>query len=150
MSKAQYPAPLFPPYRFGTVEENLFRGSYPRQRNHRFLRRLRLRTILSLTPEPASPDLHAFADRHGVTLIHVRVDRPREDVIPLSFARCAAALRVMVDAARLPLAVAEYGRFLGDEDDLIDRKDVVDFVERFAGEVELPAAATAPVVATVD
>ncbi|KAI9358294.1 protein-tyrosine phosphatase, partial [Zopfochytrium polystomum] len=156
--------PLFPPFRFSAVQEDLFRGSYPKPRNHRFLRRLRLRTILSLTPDPATPELRSLAEASGITLVHIRVDKPKEDSIPLSFSRCSAILQVLTDASRLPLyvhcldgclvtglvilalrklqlwtissAITEYTRFLGGEE-LVAGKEVWEFIERFSGEVEL-------------
>lgn len=32
--------PLIPPFRFAAVEDNVFRGAYPKQRNLRFIKRL--------------------------------------------------------------------------------------------------------------
>lgn len=54
MSASWLPAPLIPPFRFGTVEPEVYRGAYPKQRNLRYLKRyiapplctfLRLRTM---------------------------------------------------------------------------------------------------------
>ncbi|KAI8925122.1 protein-tyrosine phosphatase, partial [Entophlyctis helioformis] len=96
---AQLP-PLYPPYRFAAVEDDLYRGGFPKDRNLRFLARLRLRTILSLTPDPPSdPALLAFAAAHAITLIHIRVDKPKEAVIPLSFPRVVQILQVLLDVA---------------------------------------------------
>ncbi|KAI8892196.1 tyrosine phosphatase family-domain-containing protein [Globomyces pollinis-pini] len=43
---------VYPTYRFGMVQEEIYRGGYPKQRNIPFLKRLDLKTIISLTPNP--------------------------------------------------------------------------------------------------
>ncbi|KAI8593109.1 tyrosine phosphatase family-domain-containing protein [Geranomyces variabilis] len=97
-------APLYPPFRYGMVEEDLYRGAYPKPRNHAFLARLGLRTILSLTPDPANPSLAVFCAANRVTPLHVRVDKPK-DHIPLSFAKTAQILSILVDPRHHPLFV---------------------------------------------
>ena len=52
---------LVPPLRYELIEERLHRGSYPTLRNLPFLSRLHLKTLLSLTSEPPTPDLTSFA-----------------------------------------------------------------------------------------
>ncbi|KND01707.1 uncharacterized protein SPPG_03501 [Spizellomyces punctatus DAOM BR117] len=96
--------PLYPPIRYGIVEEDLFRGAYPKERNFRFLRRLRLTAILSLTPEPPNADLSAFCVANNITSIHVRVDKPKEHV-PLSFQKTSQILAILADPSNHPLFV---------------------------------------------
>jgi len=64
-----------PPLRFGNVNQNLHRGSYPNLRNFRFLLRLKLKCILSLIPEPPSADLMMFASIFNVKLVHIPITR---------------------------------------------------------------------------
>ncbi|KAJ3150998.1 hypothetical protein HDU86_006254 [Geranomyces michiganensis] len=97
-------APLYPPFRYGMVEEDLYRGAYPKPRNHAFLARLGLRTILSLTPEPANTSLATFCAANRVTPLHIRVDKPK-DHIPLSFAKTAQILSILTDPQHHPLFV---------------------------------------------
>jgi hypothetical protein len=66
---------LTPPIRFGYVNPNLIRGAYPTLRNFRFLSRLELKTIISLTPEPPTADLLMFADMAGIKVVHFPVGR---------------------------------------------------------------------------
>jgi tyrosine-protein phosphatase OCA6 len=84
---AQPAGTLYPPYRYATVAAGLHRGAYPRARNLPFLRTLRLATLLSLTPEPLAPEAAAWCAAAGVACVHVRVEKPKEDAITLSFAR---------------------------------------------------------------
>lgn len=66
---------LVPPIRFAYVNPGLSRGAYPTLRNFRFLSRLQLKTIISLTPEPPIPDLVLFAEMAGIKLLHVPISR---------------------------------------------------------------------------
>jgi tyrosine-protein phosphatase OCA6 len=51
---------IVPPLRFGFVEVGVCRGAYPTMRNFPFLKTLSLRTIISMIPEPPTPDLEDF------------------------------------------------------------------------------------------
>lgn len=66
---------LVPPIRFCYVNPGLSRGAYPTLRNFRFLSRLQLKTIISITPEPPIPDLVLFAEMAGIKLLHVPISR---------------------------------------------------------------------------
>ncbi|KAJ3008646.1 hypothetical protein HKX48_008421 [Thoreauomyces humboldtii] len=93
---------LYPPFRYGMIEDDLYRGAYPKDRNFAFLSRLGLRTILSLTPDPANPALAAFCSANKINPVHVRVDKPKEH-IPLSFNKTAQILGILIDPANHPL-----------------------------------------------
>lgn len=67
--------PYTPPLRFGIVNMDIYRGAYPTLRNFRFLRKLRLRTIISLTPEPPNADLLAFASLENIDVQHFQILR---------------------------------------------------------------------------
>ena len=62
------PPPLVPPLRFAMVEEGIYRGAYPSLINLRFLARLRLKTVISLLPEPPSADLVRWCEEEGIAL----------------------------------------------------------------------------------
>ncbi len=66
---------LTPPLRFSMMQPDLYRGSYPRPINHKFLKRLKLKTIVSLIPKPiteeSDPILWKFCHDEGIMLIHI-------------------------------------------------------------------------------
>ncbi|KAJ3339579.1 hypothetical protein HDU93_007996 [Gonapodya sp. JEL0774] len=154
--------PLIAPYRFGHIEEDLFRGGYPKPRNHRFLRRLRLRTIVSLTPDPPAPDLLEFCGAENIKSLHIPVAKSKGS-IPLGYARVSAILQILVNAQRHPMyvhcldgalvtgsvimclrklqlwtgaaAIAEFARYSGDTVET----EQTEFLESFGGEIELPS-----------
>ena len=55
------------------VEIGISRGAYPLLRNFRHLSRMRLKTIVSLIPEPPSADLVEFAKMANIELVYIQV-----------------------------------------------------------------------------
>jgi hypothetical protein len=114
-------ATLALPFRFGAVEENVFRGAYPKARNKRFLKRfiilsyichhllpcdnrLHLKTILSLIPEPPKPELHDFCAQEKVNNIWICVKKPKDN-LPLTYTKVVQALEVNLGAVYTNLGV---------------------------------------------
>jgi len=95
---------LLPPLRFATVADDIYRGAYPTLGNYRFLRRLQLKTIISLTPEPPVLDLTNYCAVHDITNHHVAVDKYKESV-ELPAAEVARLLEIMIDPSSLPLYI---------------------------------------------
>jgi len=93
---------LTPPFRFGVVNENVYRGAYPTLQNFRFLNRLGLKMVLSVTPEPPTVDLVDFCALMDIQLVHVPVMR----LAPLNaalMANIAKALAPLVNADKHPV-----------------------------------------------
>ncbi|KAF9333041.1 hypothetical protein BG006_004070 [Podila minutissima] len=161
MTASWSPSPLIPPFRFGTVENEVYRGAYPKQRNLRYLKRLRLKTILSLIPDAPDPVFQQFCKEHGIQAIHLPVDKVKDNV-PLTYNRAVEAVQVMIDPENLPIyvhcldgasvtglvvcclrklqtwnissAMGEFLRFL--RGGVISSEESV-FVEKFASEIEI-------------
>lgn len=96
--------PLVPPFRFGIIEHDIYRGAYPTLKNVRFLHRLHLRTILTLSSEPITTDLKAFCEAENIQSIHYHAEK-FEDTPTLSSAKVAKILRMLVNPAHHPLFV---------------------------------------------
>lgn len=89
-----------PPLRFATVEEGVHRGAYPTLVNFRFLRRLRLRTIVSLLPEQPSTDLRDFCEHEEIR--HHYVPTERSQPVGLSAEAVYDVLRIVMLEESLP------------------------------------------------
>jgi tyrosine-protein phosphatase OCA6 len=61
---------VVPPFRFAIVEDGVYRGAYPTLKNCPHLKSLKLKTIISLIPEPPTLDLDDFCAINGIDLIH--------------------------------------------------------------------------------
>lgn len=86
-----------PPLRYGIVEDHppLYRGSYPHSKNLNFLQRLRLKTILSLTPEPLGEEIATWCSAQGVRMMHLKISKEKKKKKhPIGFWEAKQALQV--------------------------------------------------------
>lgn len=93
-----------PPLRFSIVNTDVYRGAYPILRNFRFLRKLRIRTIISIIPELPNADLVAFAGLENIDIQHVQALR----LAPLNTqlqTKLAKILSVLVDSMNHPVYI---------------------------------------------
>lgn len=145
--------PLIPPFRFAAVEDNVFRGGFPKLRNVRFIKRLvglpididrrhacpqcwhseshhvsdqtysylftssypvfvflsrcslHLKTLLSLSPDPLPEEIQQFCNEQDINMIHLKVDKMKEDNIPLTYSRTIAAIQTIIDPTNLPIYI---------------------------------------------
>ncbi|CAN6649241.1 putative tyrosine-protein phosphatase Oca6p [Trichomonascus vanleenenianus] len=111
MSKSS-PKDLIAPLRFGVVQPNLYRGSYPRDHNVRFLERLNLKTIVSVTPEPLKEQdaIVQFARDHGIKLVHVECaaaesKSKKKRGVPVPYRVAQKTVEYMIDADMAPMYI---------------------------------------------
>ncbi|KAG5487518.1 hypothetical protein LSCM1_07475 [Leishmania martiniquensis] len=103
-SGAVLPFTLVPPLRFARVESGVYRGAYPVLRNFPHIRRLRLRTIVSLIPEPPTFDLQCFAEAEHIQLHHIHAERAKGEVQLLP-SELSEALQLILNKDMHPLYV---------------------------------------------
>lgn len=93
---------LILPFRYGLVEEDVSRGAYPKEKNYTFLKRyyynytffrLKLKTILSLIPEPPNNYIVKFCQKYEISNYWIRVNKPKEN-IPLTYSKIIQCLQV--------------------------------------------------------
>ena len=106
------PAPLTPPLRFSVVQPNLYRGSYPREVNFLFLKSLHLKTIISLTPNPITPEydenLSEFARENAIDIIHLEcalLGKGKKRGVPLGYKTVLEALDKIVHRKFAPVYI---------------------------------------------
>ncbi|KAJ9073972.1 protein-tyrosine-phosphatase, variant 2 [Entomophthora muscae] len=154
--------PLHPPFRFGVVEEDVYRGAYPRDRNFQFLKRLKPKTVLSLIPEQPNDSLVKFCFENSINNLWICVSKPKENV-PLSYSKIIRCLQVLMHSENLPVyihcldgtvvtgmvvaclrklqlwsvstAMTEYLRFISEEE---IRSEEREFVGKFNSPIEIP------------
>lgn len=99
------PPDLLPPLRFACVEGHIYRGGYPTELNKRFLERLRLRSILSLTPEPIS--LSGLGDVHFEHIISASEETKskKKKSVNLSHETVYKAMKFILNAENQPVFV---------------------------------------------
>lgn len=85
---------VIPPLRFSVVENKLYRGSYPRHLNFRFLESLNLKTILSVTPEPLVGEAADWCKANGVVMLHIKPEVDGKKGAPLRHTEACQILSV--------------------------------------------------------
>jgi len=95
---------LIPPFRFAIVEEGVFRGAYPTERNCRFLRRLKLKTIVSLTPKKSNKVISGFCEQEGIINRHFPVPKFKDDVT-ITSTQVVHILQMVIDPDNLPIYI---------------------------------------------
>lgn len=88
-------ATLNPPFRFSMVEADLYRGGWPKPRNIPFLQRIKIKTVISLTPEPP-----IFPPE--VQVIHFKIDKK---ALPLTSQKVTQILGLLGDSTLAPVYV---------------------------------------------
>jgi hypothetical protein len=107
-SVRQAPARLtshIPPSNFGAVMPgSVYRSQFPLPENFSFMKTLKLKTILTLVPEPYPMPYLQFMDDSGIRQIRVHVPANKE-IIKIEPATMVQALGVVLDRANYPLLV---------------------------------------------
>ncbi|OLY84732.1 putative tyrosine-protein phosphatase [Smittium mucronatum] len=93
---------LVPPFRFGQVENGVYRGGYPKTRNFPFLKRLKLKVIISLIPNEPNEDLKEFCSAENISHIFIPVDLP-DDNVTLTSQVVSKSLQIITDPANNPV-----------------------------------------------
>lgn len=106
------PDPLVPPLRFNTVQKNLYRGAYPREINFMFLKTLKLKTIISLTPHPINsendPKLYHFAIKNNINLIHIdcaQSGKGKKRGVPLGYTTIVEVMKYVIHNEYTPVYI---------------------------------------------
>jgi tyrosine-protein phosphatase SIW14 len=96
---------LVPPFNFGSVLHGaIYRSSYPKEENYDFLKDLGLKTILTLVPEPLSPEYEGFMKDAGIQHFHVHI-RANKGEIRVESCQMSRALRLIMDPSNHPMLV---------------------------------------------
>lgn len=106
---------LVTPLQFSFVQPNLYRGSYPREINLSFLKRLNLKYILSLTPKPLEEDpiIAKFCHENNIKMIHVECSTEKKDktkpkvkrkkkAVPIEYEVVVQCVKFLIDGRHYP------------------------------------------------
>ncbi|PRP77163.1 hypothetical protein PROFUN_15044 [Planoprotostelium fungivorum] len=98
---------IITPLRFSIVEDQLYRGSYPNPKNFKFLKRLKLKTIVSLVPTSPTAELAQFCREQQINNIHFSCPKFKEEdgKVTASPTVMSQILTLMIDTDNLPLFI---------------------------------------------
>ncbi|CAG8483404.1 35099_t:CDS:2 [Racocetra persica] len=112
---------LTPPEQFGNVEKGLYRSDMLSPPHLPFIKNLKLKTILLLSPEVPTRSVSNFLEENNIKLVHlgIKVWKPTPGWQPVSEELIKDGLEMVLDAENYPILVMctsgihETGTFIG-------------------------------------
>ena len=97
---------LMPPLNFSMVAPGVYRSGYPIRKNHSFLKKLRLKSILNLCPDIQITKDHAeFARANNIQTLNCEVSSNQEPFLAASEEAIVEALQWILDTSNHPMLV---------------------------------------------
>ncbi|KAJ1659168.1 tyrosine-protein phosphatase siw14 [Dispira simplex] len=96
---------LVPPLNFALVVPGIYRSGHPNPRNHAFLLKLGIRTIVYMNEDDPQPSHIDFVKTHRIAFHHYRVGANKEPSIETDAQAVAAILGILTDTRRYPILV---------------------------------------------
>ncbi|KAL1304700.1 hypothetical protein AAFC00_003650 [Neodothiora populina] len=95
-----------PPLNFGAVDDaSIYRSGYPKPENFSFLQGLKLKTILTLVPEPLSAEYLSFVHENGIRHVQIHIPANKDGIINITQKRMCMALSVVLERKNHPLLI---------------------------------------------
>ncbi|KAF0720638.1 Aste57867_152 [Aphanomyces stellatus] len=160
---------IVPPFRFTTVENRIYRGAYPTLPNFRFLRRLKLKTVISVIPEEPTKDLIDFCSNEGIAHHVFHAEKYSSDSVTVTPSTVVSILHLLLNKEHQPVymhcldganvigivvmvlrklqnwtklaTLQEFCRFTRDHS---VEKDESEYLSSFSAEITLPQNAQVP------
>ena len=94
-----------PPLNYGAVVPgSIYRSSYPEPANYEFLKDLKIKSILTLVPEPIAPEYQSFMDEAGIQHFRVHI-RANKGEVRVDSCEMQRALRLVMDRSNQPILI---------------------------------------------
>lgn len=94
-----------PPLNYGAViPGSIYRCSYPQPENYEFIKDLKIKSILTLVPEPIAPEYQNFMDSSGVQHFRVHI-RANKGEVRVDSCEMQRALRLIMDRTNHPIMI---------------------------------------------
>ncbi|KAF2625347.1 hypothetical protein BU25DRAFT_432971 [Macroventuria anomochaeta] len=94
-----------PPLNYGAViPGSIYRCSYPEPANYGFIKDLKIKSILTLVPEPIAPEYQSFMDEAGIQHFRVHI-RANKGEVRIDSCEMQRALRLIMDRTNHPIMI---------------------------------------------
>jgi protein tyrosine/serine phosphatase len=99
--------PLFPPMNFNAVDDGLYRSGIPFEINFEFLKTLKLKTVIVLSPEYLDEKAAKFFEDNNIQIIIIedKMNDSLRGLYPLAEEMVTEALQIISSKHNLPLLV---------------------------------------------
>eukprot|EP00127_Corallochytrium_limacisporum_P002281 Clim_evm69s109 gene=Clim_evmTU69s109 len=99
------PEDLEPPDNFAMVQQGIYRSAFPKRKNFEFLKKLNLKTILTLVLEDLPLANKRFCKENGITILQFGVPGNKEPFVDIPEKVMRAALSVLLDTRFHPVLI---------------------------------------------
>lgn len=96
---------LFLPLSFSRVDNGIYRSSYPASRTIPFIKTLKLKSMICLSPSDLRQDLKTFASENDITIFESEIGHNQDPFVVMSENSVADAIKFMLNPLNLPLMV---------------------------------------------
>ena len=96
---------IAPPINFSLVSPGVYRSGFPTRHNLTFLKRLRLRTIITLDESTYPEEVHQWMDASGITMVRCVIEASKEPFVVADQALIRRAIHILLDADAQPVLV---------------------------------------------
>ncbi|KAF9693747.1 hypothetical protein EKO04_008174 [Ascochyta lentis] len=94
-----------PPSNYGAViPGSIYRCSYPEPANYEFIKDLKIKSIVTLVPEPIAPEYQSFMDDSGIQHFRVHI-RANKGEVRVDSCEMQRALRLVMDRSNHPIMI---------------------------------------------
>ncbi|KAF9107521.1 hypothetical protein BGX27_008705 [Mortierella sp. AM989] len=100
-----YPEDVCPPDNFNMVSTWIYRSSFPKKKNFSFLKKLGLKSILTLILEDYPDQNMKFLKENNVTLFQFGIAGNKEPFVQIPDDKISAALAVLLDRRNHPILI---------------------------------------------
>jgi len=94
-----------PPVNFGMVTHNLYRSSFPQKENFAYIRRLGLKSVLTLVQEDYPEENLAFLESAGINFFQFPIPGNKEPFVVIPDTSIIGALETILDKRNHPILV---------------------------------------------
>ncbi|OMJ11936.1 Tyrosine-protein phosphatase SIW14 [Smittium culicis] len=103
--KEEYADELLPPDNFSMVAPNIYRGGMPKKKNHRFLEKLKLKSILTLILEEYPIQNQAFLKKNNIQLLQFGMAGNKEPFVDIPENVMVKAVSALLDKRNHPVFI---------------------------------------------
>lgn len=96
---------LTPPENFSPVINKIYRSSFPQENNFTFLKRLKLRAIVSLIPEDYPPEHEEFFAQENIIVFRLGMSGNKEPFVKIPHDLITEAIKIVLSPENQPILI---------------------------------------------
>ncbi|KAL6628636.1 protein-tyrosine phosphatase [Neocallimastix sp. 'constans'] len=100
------PSLLVPPLNFAMVSKGIYRSGFPNKKNFAFLKKLKLKSIMYLSPDEYFEENYKFMKENNIQFFQYKIEgRNKEPFKEISYEDISNALTQVLDTRNLPMLI---------------------------------------------